>query len=65
MARRISLPSNPKVRGVSRMGDNPKALLVCFDREPSDDDIRALHEALKPPLPQPFSFRPIDPWWCS
>lgn len=34
--------------GVSRMGDNPKAVLVSFRSEPSDDDLRTLHEALRP-----------------
>lgn len=34
--------------GVSRMGDNPKAVLVSFRSEPTDEDLRALHEALRP-----------------
>lgn len=34
--------------GVSRVGDNPKAVLVSFRSEPTDDDLRALHEALRP-----------------
>lgn len=34
--------------GVTRMGDNPKAVLVSFRSEPTDDDLRALHEALRP-----------------
>lgn len=34
--------------GVTRMGDNPKAVLVSFRSEPTDDDLRKLHEALRP-----------------
>lgn len=34
--------------GVSRMDDNPKAVLVSFRSEPTDDDLRTLHEALRP-----------------
>lgn len=34
--------------GVTRMVDNPKAVLVSFRSEPTDDDLRALHEALRP-----------------
>lgn len=34
--------------GVTRMGDNPKAVLVSFRSEPTDDDLRTLHEALRP-----------------
>lgn len=63
MTRRISLPSGVKVRGVSRVADNSKALLVSFDREPTDDDIRALHEGLKPPVVGSTKFHPEDPWW--
>lgn len=33
--------------GVSRMLDNKKALLLSLDREPTDDDLRRIHEALR------------------
>jgi hypothetical protein len=33
--------------GVSRMFDNKKALLLSLDREPTDDDLRRIHEALR------------------
>lgn len=32
------------VRGVSRMHDNGKALLVSFDRKLTDDELRAFHD---------------------
>lgn len=38
--------SVPKVWGVSRMFDNPKALLVCFDSVPTDDELRAVQDVL-------------------
>lgn len=34
--------------GVARMADNECAILVCFNRAPSDDELRALHDALRP-----------------
>lgn len=33
-----------KARGVVRDAENPKALTVMFDREPTDDELRAIHE---------------------
>lgn len=36
-----------RVVGVSRMFDNPKALLLSLDRAPTDDDLRRIHEALR------------------
>ncbi len=42
-----------KAIGVNRMGDNPQAILVHFNREPTDDELRALHDALGTPLPDP------------
>lgn len=36
-----------KVRGVGRVADEPRALLVALTERPSDDDIRALHEYLR------------------
>lgn len=32
-----------RIRGVGRVADNEKALIVYFDEVPSDDDIRELH----------------------
>lgn len=34
-------------QGVGRMADNPRALLVILTDEPSDDDIRSLHDHMK------------------
>lgn len=34
-----------RVWGVSRDADNPKVLIVSFAEPPSDDDLRAVHEA--------------------
>ena len=36
----------PKARGVGRMGDNDKAIMVHFDRPLTDDELRTLHEML-------------------
>ncbi|MGF6806250.1 hypothetical protein OKW30_001376 [Paraburkholderia sp. Clong3] len=36
----------PRVHGVSRIADNPCALMVLLMREPSDDDLRAIHDVL-------------------
>ncbi len=35
------------VMGVSRLGDNDKALLVSFTRKPTDDELRRLHDRLR------------------
>jgi hypothetical protein len=37
-----------KVRavGVARMQDNDRAVLVCFDRKPTDDELRDVHDTL-------------------
>lgn len=34
--------------GVTRVADNPRAVMVLLRSEPTDDDLRALHEALRP-----------------
>jgi len=50
-----------KVRGVGRMFDNDKAVLVMLDRKPTDDELRALHEALTPaPQPAEGAWQPIE-----
>ena len=36
-----------RVRGVGRVVDEPKALLVFLDGQPTDDHIRSLHEFLR------------------
>jgi len=36
-----------KVRGVGRVADEPRALLICLSERPTDDDIRSLHEFLR------------------
>lgn len=36
----------PRVHGVSRISDNPCALLLLLMREPGDDDLRAIHDTL-------------------
>lgn len=33
--------------GVGRMADNTKAILVSFNRAPTDDELRGLHELLR------------------
>jgi hypothetical protein len=34
-------------KGVGRVSDNQRCLLVSFDRIPTDNDIRAVHEYLR------------------
>lgn len=34
--------------GVTRVADSPRAVMVLLRQNPSDDDLRALHEALRP-----------------
>lgn len=54
----ITLPFSPedvrrgasvatKVQGVGRIADNPRALLVILSAEPSDDDLRSMHDFLR------------------
>ena len=44
----------PRVYGVGRDAEYPRALLVDFDRVPTDDELRALHELVRStPPPQP------------
>lgn len=40
----------PRVHGVSRMVDNPCAVLVMLKAEPSDDALRAIHDRLTAPV---------------
>jgi hypothetical protein len=40
----------PRVYGVSRMADNPCAVLVMLKAEPSDDALRAIHDRLAAPV---------------
>jgi hypothetical protein len=34
-------------QGVSRLKDNPYALLVSFNRAPTDDELRSIHDYLR------------------
>lgn len=36
-----------KVRGVGRVGDEPRALLVLLNERPTDDELRSVHDHLK------------------
>ncbi len=36
-----------RAHGVGRIHDNPNCVLVSFNRESSDDELRALHEFLR------------------
>jgi hypothetical protein len=40
-------PALPPVSGVSRDAEHPHALVVYFRREPTDDELRALHELVR------------------
>ena len=35
-----------RVFGVTRMADNEQAVLIVFQRRPTDDELRSLHESL-------------------
>ena len=36
----------PRVRGIGRVSDNVKALVLYFDYRPTDDQMRAIHALL-------------------
>lgn len=46
-----------KVQGVGRMADNPRALLIILNGEPTDNEMRSLHNYLR-------EWRPIDEQEC-
>ena len=46
-ARRAIKRNWPGAVGVSRDAENPQVLSIFFDREPTDDEMRALHEGLR------------------
>lgn len=56
LAKRAQRPESggewPHVLGVGRMFDNKKALLVSMEREPTDDELRAFHDALRAVAPK-------------
>ena len=41
---RLGKPPGLKARGVGRVADNDKAIMVCFDRRLSDNEMRELHD---------------------
>jgi len=45
-----------RVNGVGRDADNERTLIVYFDRRPTDDELRAVHEHLRtlPTPPRPY-----------
>lgn len=38
--------NSPRVVGISRMFDNKQALLLSLDKEPTNDEMRAMHDLL-------------------
>ena len=44
---RMAAEVSAKVLGVGRDADNAKVLVVYFEREPSDDDLRRTHDLLR------------------
>jgi hypothetical protein len=47
-----SFPRGPlKCPGVSRMGDNDKAILVSFNRQLTDEELRFFHEVCQRSAP--------------
>lgn len=49
MSTKIDPPPFPYPRGVLRAPFDRNALLIFFDDRPDDDQLRAIHEALKAP----------------
>lgn len=51
MASQYEAPRNPdeplKFRGVGRVSDEPRALLIALSERPTDDEMRSLHEYLR------------------
>lgn len=47
LAKQPTVAVLPRVHGVSRVADNPCALLLLLMREPTDDDLRNIHDALR------------------
>ena len=45
----------PYVRGIGRVADNPKAVMLYFDRSLTDDEMREIHDQLngKEPIIEP------------
>lgn len=41
---------NLRVLGVGRDAENEKAVLLCCNRRPSDDEMRVIHAILRQPL---------------
>lgn len=39
--------SRLRVRGISRVGDNDKVLMLSFDRPPTDDEMSSIHEVVR------------------
>jgi hypothetical protein len=54
----------PRALGVSRVADNPKAVLVSLARPPIDYELRALHDRPrdKTAAPEPS---PAPGWGCA
>jgi hypothetical protein len=48
--------------GVARMHDNEQAVLVCFDRKPTDDELRDVHDTLAGRIVAPSAGLSIRRW---
>jgi hypothetical protein len=48
------------VRGVGRVADEPRAILVLLNERPTDDEMRAIHDLLRA-SPQRQGDRPVYP----
>lgn len=43
----VAAPGPLQCPGAGRVGDNPKALIFYFNRPPTDDEMRFLHEVMQ------------------
>lgn len=59
----------PKVNGVGRVIGSEQSLEVYFDSEPSDDQLRAVHNFLTSPqtqqIPEGYKLVPVEPEACE
>lgn len=45
-SRMLDFDRKPRIQGIGRMADNPNALAIYLSGEPSDDDMREIHNIL-------------------
>lgn len=61
----------PRISGIGRDADHPKALILYLGKVPDDYDIRAIQNALRQPSEQPapvavqISWSDVEPWYLA